>query len=285
MANTHKAIMIAETSVNTVGIHEALQYLGAPEWLDNADATSASALLAEFAGRLCYKSFKPGLNPNVTKVREGNKPYLKNVLSQKHGSVLEHGSVTFALLNVSRIFTHELVRHRPGMAYSQESQRYVRLDDFQMYIPDLTPALSDLFEVLPDRVTEHWDSKDAWVQRYQDKYVEAMNQTAESAKELVSEFVRLYGLNEENIPFHVKKRITSALRRMLPGGVNTHIIVTGNHRAWRHIISMRTSEGAEDEAVEIIGDVARQMLEKFEPLYQDILCVDGKYYSFENGSV
>src|ERR1700674_2534763 len=89
-------------------------------------------------GRACYRSWEPGLNPNVTRVRTDQREYFENLLRSAHGSVLEHASYSFALRNVSRVFTHELVRHRAGSAFSQESLRYVRLTDIGFRVP---PAL------------------------------------------------------------------------------------------------------------------------------------------------
>jgi len=60
-------------------------------------------------------------------VRSDRREYFENLLRSAHGSVLEHAGYSFALRNVSRVFTHELVRHRAGSAFSQESLRYVRL--------------------------------------------------------------------------------------------------------------------------------------------------------------
>src|ERR1041385_6893427 len=74
--------------------------------------------LAEFAGRLCYMS---QANPAKRQTRE----YLENIKKQGHGSVLEHANYSILFEGVSRSFTHELVRHRAGFAYSQLSQRYV----------------------------------------------------------------------------------------------------------------------------------------------------------------
>ena len=68
----------------------------------------------------CYRSWEPGLNPNVTRIRTDQAKYLENILASAHGSVLEHVSFTFVLHNVSRVFTHEVVRHRPGVAMWEE---------------------------------------------------------------------------------------------------------------------------------------------------------------------
>ena len=66
--------------------------------------------LAEFAGRLCYMSQH---NPAGRTTHE----YIENIKRQRHGSVLEHANYTLLLEGVSRSLTHELVRHRAGMAY------------------------------------------------------------------------------------------------------------------------------------------------------------------------
>jgi thymidylate synthase (FAD) len=69
-------------------------------------------------------------------VRTDQHEYLGNLLASLHGSVLEHASDTFAFHNVSRVFTHELVRHRAGSAFSQESLRYVRLAEIGFRVPE-----------------------------------------------------------------------------------------------------------------------------------------------------
>lgn len=56
-----------------------------------------------------------------------------------HTSVLEHTQFMFAIEGVSRACTHQLVRHRIGMSYSQQSQRYVEIKEdelFEFNIPD-----------------------------------------------------------------------------------------------------------------------------------------------------
>jgi thymidylate synthase (FAD) len=54
-----------------------------------------------------------------------------------HGSVFEHASIVFQVAGVSRSLTHELIRHRVGTAYSQESQRYVDAKDIRFVVPPL----------------------------------------------------------------------------------------------------------------------------------------------------
>jgi flavin-dependent thymidylate synthase len=73
-----------------------------------------------FSGN-CYLSFgeDAGLEGGHRTIagRTSNEAYLGNILQVKHGSVLEHAVFTFLIEGVSRSLTHELVRHRAGMAY------------------------------------------------------------------------------------------------------------------------------------------------------------------------
>lgn len=247
------AIMIAETSVQADGVERLLKELGAPEW--ETDAPTGSEEIVEIGGRLCYKSFAPGLNANVTKVREGNEPYLENVLNQKHGSVLEHATVSFVFLNVTRVFTHEIVRHRAGTAFSQESLRYVRLEDLGAYLPkvfDDTTAVTLMQNVF--------------------------NMLEVAQRTMADDF------DLDKLGMEEKKKLTSAMRRLAPIGLTTNILVTANHRAWRHIVGMRCTPHAEEEIFDVMMNVARQLKERFPNLYQDMaLLSDGAH--FENEKV
>ncbi|KKK63349.1 hypothetical protein LCGC14_2995190, partial [marine sediment metagenome] len=92
------------------------------------------------------------INRNLTRVREGNQPHIKNILDSGHGSVLEHASATFAFRNVSRVFTHEIVRHRAGWAFSQESLRYVRADELGYWLPSILQDITSSVEPIIQKV-------------------------------------------------------------------------------------------------------------------------------------
>src|SRR5271155_5858914 len=151
--------LIGQSSVDLTQVRRMLRSIGgstATTWLDKTAANSDSSgeLLTEIAGRICYKSFGVGLNPNVTKIRQSSREYIENTLAKGDGSIFEHASCTFAFLNVSRIFTHELVRHRVGVAISQESLRYVRPTELGYWLP---PELQDKkmeFKAIVERVEE-----------------------------------------------------------------------------------------------------------------------------------
>ena len=136
--------------------------------------------------------------------------------------------------------THELVRHRAGSAFSQESLRYVRLTDIGFRVP---PAL----EPVRDQVL-------GIVEQLESFQVEA-------AEKL--------GIDEEGVPFHVKKEVTSALRRLAPIGLSTDIVWTANVRTLRHVIEMRTAPGAEEELRRVFDAVARIMQAEAPGLFQD----------------
>lgn len=238
-----KVFLIGETKVDQKQMQEMLRAIGgqtALDWLARTRDASRSdgELLTEVAGRLCYKSFGVGLNPNVTKIRQNSAEYIQNTLSKGDGSIFEHSSCTFAFVNVSRVFTHELVRHRVGTAISQESLRYVRPSELGFWLP---PELAD---------------KKAEVGTIVEN-IEA------GYKDLERTF------DWEGMNFDEKKRVTSALRRVAPDGMATSIVWTANHRTIRHVIAMRTAEAAEVEMRYVFDRVARLMKERFPLIYAD----------------
>jgi thymidylate synthase (FAD) len=254
---TPAVINLANTTLNMIGVEEFYKELGVKKSVVKHKSADDGEILSEIAGRMCYKSFEPGLNKNVTKVRQGNKNYINNILESKHGSVLEHSSSTFAFLNVSRVFTHEIVRHRVGTAFSQESLRYVRLTDLSAYLPDC-------FE-------EHGLAEDMMDYFYD----------AEKAQRKLAEITKV-----DELGFKMKKILTSAFRRFAPIGLQTNIIVTGNHRAWRHIIEQRCNEHAEEEIRKVVFQVANFMKINFDSFYQDMELDFGNQFAyFKNSKV
>src|SRR5207302_3861123 len=82
------------------------------------------------------------------------------------------------------------------------------------------------------------------------------------------------GIDSDGVPFHVKKEVTSALRRLAPIGLSTDIVWTANVRTLRHVIEMRTAEGAEEELRFVFDQVARTMLAEAPNLFQDFKRLD-----------
>src|SRR3990167_5913195 len=108
--------LIAYTHLDSVAVEQWLRRVGGLKVLDHIDGDDGEKLV-ELSGRNCYRSFDVGINPNISKVRTNSQEYHANVLESAHGSVLEHATCTFAFEDISRVVTHELVRHRAGTAF------------------------------------------------------------------------------------------------------------------------------------------------------------------------
>jgi thymidylate synthase (FAD) len=85
---------------------------------------------------------------NITDDKEKKLALIKKIIASGHYSTIEHIQITFAINNISRAATHQLVRHR-HMSFSQKSQRYVKEADFDYIIPThikTNPELNAKFE-------------------------------------------------------------------------------------------------------------------------------------------
>lgn len=252
--------LIARPLVDIGAVKDYLDLVGGTGWLDRIEGSTDAETLIEFAGRLCYRSWEPGLNPNVTKVRTDSRDYLENVLKSKHGSVLEHANFTFVFHNVSRVFTHELVRHRAGVAISQESLRYVRLTDLSIWLPDALANKPEFRTPLEHKI-------------FQQKIVSIV-ETLEQMQVHMGEYFKI---DESGIPFHYKKEVTSAMRRLAPDGLATTIVWTANVRTLRHVIEMRTATGAEQEIREVFNKVGEIMVKEAPNLFGDFVSLRGEW--------
>ena len=137
--------------------------------------------------------------------------------------------------------THELARHRVGVAISQESLRYVRPRELRFWIP----------EELKD------DQKRAMTR--------AVEQSETAYRELEGK------IPWDNLSMDEKKRVTSALRRILPDGLATHVVWTANHRTLRWLIEMRTDPAAEVEIRMVFDQIATIVTRDYPLLYQDFV--------------
>jgi thymidylate synthase (FAD) len=243
--------LICRPAVDLDALERYLKTVGGDAWLamrkDQGELNNGQ-LLVEAAGRACYRSWTEGLNPNVTRIRKEQAEYFINILRSGHGSVLEHANYTFVLWDVSRVLTHELVRHRAGSAFSQESLRFVRLDDIGFRIPpSMEPLREQIVHIL------------------------------ETLDEFQIAAAQEFGLDEEGIPFHQKKEITSAMRRLAPEGLSTMIIWTANVRTLRHVIAARTDPGAEEELRLVFNKIGTIMKQEAPLLFGDFEVVDGAW--------
>jgi thymidylate synthase (FAD) len=215
-----------------------------------SDSEVAGEALAEFAGRLCYLSFgtDAGLEGGHKTIpgRTTNAEYLTNILRTKHGSVLEHAVWSLLLEGISRSLTHELIRHRAGMGYSQLSQRYV--DE------------SEIGFVLPPEIEEGSPEFETWRK--------ACEASLASYRELLAGVTEKVG--DSGPATMRKKRARQAARAVLPNSAETKIVVTGNARAWRHFCEMRGAANADLEIRRLARAVLRALQQEAPNLFGDL---------------
>lgn len=180
----------------------------------------------------CVSEDIPVMETSVNKYRA-----LKGALKSGHESVVEHVSFTFAVSGISRALSHQLVRHRLA-SYSQQSQRYVNMGEFEYVMPESIQTSKekiyvgmelDCFECLtPDYEIVH------------KAYEELMCKIRETYENLIR-----VGIPEEDA------------RYILPNACTTNIIVTMNARELRHFFKLRCCTRAQWE----IRELANRMLE------------------------
>ncbi|MFC5718956.1 FAD-dependent thymidylate synthase [Streptomyces gamaensis] len=245
--------LIARPRLDYEEVTRYLAEVGGESWLERVDRgeTDDAQNLAEFAGRTCYRSWEPGLNPNVTRIRTDQGAYLDNILASAHGSVLEHVGFSFVLHNVSRVVTHELVRHRAGTAVSQESLRFVRLDDLPFWFPQWAEQDAELME-RATALLEQMEAFQHWMSGH-------------------------FGLDEQGVPFKEKKAKTSFMRRFAPEGLATGMVWTANVRTLRHVIESRTAPGAEEEIRLVVGKIGEVVAKEAPALFGDYTVQDGAW--------
>ena len=168
---------------------------------------------------------------------------LRSALSSDHDSILEHFTMTFAVSGVSRALTHQLVRHRMA-SYSQQSQRYVNMDEFEY----VTPASMD------GRVIADYDffrNRNGYVP-VREMYMDIMEYLKECYRRMVDA-----GIPEEDA------------RYILPNACCTNIIVTVNARELKHIAEERMCARAQWEIRELVMEMVKQAKEVAPTLFAD----------------
>lgn len=198
--------------------------------------------LAELAGRNCYQSWdRP--NPKTG----SNEGYLQNIISQAHFSVMEHGSVTFFVSGVSRSLLAELTRHR-HLSFSVVSQRYVDANDLEFVYPPIIDDLEDC-----------WDAHDL------------IKEAGAQSKHAYNALVKIFMENG-----YKRKEAREAARAVLPNMMDTPMVVTGNIRAWRDVLSKRYHIAA-DREIQAFAEAVLEHLRVFAP--NSVQDIGGKYGS------
>ena len=171
---------------------------------------------AEFAGDI-FGEEKEGLEKQVE--------FVKRVVESGHESPIEHVKFTFAVEGISRVLTHQLVRHRLA-SYSQQSQRYVKKADFDYILPPLIETESEA----------------------KDEFIKIMDSIQASYKKMLNIF-KNKGKEGE--------KVNQDVRFILPQAFETKIVITMNCRELLHFFKQRCCARAQWE----IRNLANKMLE------------------------
>ncbi|SHI12614.1 thymidylate synthase (FAD) [Clostridium collagenovorans DSM 3089] len=204
------------------------------------------------SAKLCYSS--AGIDSIQEKLtEEKQQKFLEMLMSLGHESPIEHVSFTFGIEGVSRSLTHQLVRHRIA-SYSQQSQRYVQLKQFEYIVP---PAIENNEEA-------------------KKIFVEAMEKSQKSYDDLVKILIEKYveeGMDEKVAQ---KKAIEDA-RYVFPNACETKIIATMNARTLMNFFHHRCCERAQWEIRELADQMLKEVKEVAPILfkYAGPSCVNG----------
>ncbi len=180
--------------------------------------TNTKELICALAASTCYNS---GSIPQVVESISSAEKLIKDCMKSGHHSVLEHFNITFAIEGVSRVLTHQLVRHRIA-SYSQQSMRYVSFKE---------------------------DGKFDFVTPYSIKEADAhvilkFNHAMKVSHAIYCQLIDM-GIKPEDA------------RYVLPNATETKIVMTMNARELKHFFRLRCCNRAQKE----IRDMAITMLD------------------------
>jgi thymidylate synthase (FAD) len=196
--------------------------------------------LIELAGRICYMSFGERQSP-----RE-NAAYINNLIVRGHESVLEHACWTFLIVGVTRAFTHQLVRHRVGFAFSQLSQQYY--------------DHSEISYIEPAPVQRVPEAHAAWLE------------AIATIKEAYAKILSVSERNSKGWPRkELLREVRSIARSILPNAAETKIVVSANARAWRHFLEVRGSILGDEEMRRVCAELLRRLHEDSGSLFADFV--------------
>lgn len=234
-------------------------------------APSDAENLIEIGGRVCYRSFGRG---------RPHDDYVRHIIEVGHGSVTEHAVWTLAVIGISRTCSHEVVRHR-FLSPSQESQRYVDASDVAFVVP---PALLGAHreteaENEREREASDWlntpEGRRAWAES--PKVMSPCPPTPPHHKAYFAwweaigfardQYARMAeSLAAMGLPL---KQAREAARSVLPGCVETRVVLTANARAWRNFLELRCSAAADAEIRRLANRVYEALVAEAPVLFGD----------------
>lgn len=184
------------------------------------------------AARTCYSPLSPIELIDQEPAMDDMLRIVDHLMKQKHLSVLEHCSVTFAVRDVSRTLLAQYSRHRIGVSLSVQSQRYVS---------ERQDAAGGLFDfVTPHEVRNYEEARN--------EFLRAMEQAQKSYDALLA-----LGIKKEDARF------------VLPGGAGTNFVTTLNLRSFLDVYQKRVlTPGAQWEIKAMLKRMG-ELLQEREP--------------------
>lgn len=216
--------------------------------------------LVAAAAKLCYSPV--GISQIEDDLNDDKvESFLNHLMDMGHESPIEHVNFTFGAEGVSRTLTHQLVRHRIA-SYSQQSQRYVRLSQFEY--------------ILPPSVEKNENAKQLFIKAMEDdqKYYDEISGL------LYNDHYNRYieqGLNEKEAKRKAEKESIEDARYIFPNACETKIVFTMNTRTLLNFFRLRCCNRAQWE----IRELAVQMLKEVKKVYPVLFknagpgCVNG----------
>ncbi|MBY9008016.1 MAG: FAD-dependent thymidylate synthase [Candidatus Lokiarchaeota archaeon] len=196
-----------------------------------------SEKLIEIAGRTSYLSFDKQMPGS-------EKKFIRMIIKNGHESVLEHASATFWVYEISRVLSHQFVRHR-FCSITQQSQRYIDEKNFKYIEPFSVSTNSEAHKI----------------------YVNLMKDIEKSYQKL-----RDIGIKKEDT------------RYILPNSTTTQMVITANLREWRHIIKIRGEKAAQWEIRKLVIEILKIFKNEIPIVFSDFIIDDDNLVISKNPS-
>ncbi len=191
------------------------------------------------AAKLCYSASDIGtVMDGLTDEKAAS--FVEMLAEIGHESPIEHATFTFGIEGVSRAFLAQITRHRIA-SYSVQSQRYVKLDQFEY--------------VLPPEVAEDENAARIYRESMERAQTDYENLTDILKSKHYAELIAA-GIDEKKALKDAEKRAIEDARFVLPNACTTQMIVTMNARSLHNFFRHRCCNRAQWE----IREVANQML-------------------------
>ena len=214
------------------------------------------------AAKLCYsKVGVDEIQENLTE--EGIEKFVSMLSAIGHHSPLEHCTFTFAVEGISRACSHQLVRHRIA-SYSQQSQRYVKLDKFDYIIPTAIENNEFAKDIFLNAMEQEQKAYNGIVEELMNEYIASSGYTLASIPR--SEYNKLEKLAIEDA------------RYVFPNACETKIVFTMNVRTLMNFFTHRCCDRAQWEIRDLANEMLIQVKEIAPTLFKKAgaSCVRGK---------